>query len=601
MPKTPIGDDESSAQRPRRTHTPRPTQNAYVQRRKQREAASDAYYDDEQLSVPKIRRASRFVEDDQPLPAYTNRLPIVELADDVVDEETEETTSSHETGKIMVSPRPRRRPYIYEPASDPQSPSVQSQRVRRPLRQSGSTRSQRPQPAPTTPRPKRPHDTQRYARYGRREKRQHTHTLLTALQDFSHNRTLVTITLVIALALIFVPILVTVTTNTLYSNSTGGMIASGGQNTDNGQQTSTQGVTITPPMTDHPAPPVFATSAYLLDVDTGATLYAHNPFIHLPMMSTTKLMTAALAIEKGNLDQSVTINDAITKDLGTLSADSSVMGIKKGETYTLRELMYGLFLVSGNDAAIAIGDVIAGNQAAFMAMMNDKANTMGLRDTHYINPHGLLATGHYSSAHDLAMLGKYVMGFSQLRAISGTRTYTIAKSGDHPQHTLVNGNQFLWWYPGVDGGKPGWDGDANFVQVISCIRNGHHLIGVTMHTKDWWTDMRDLMNWGFNDFTWVSPHDVDAVHPIPFDNLWGYFNRDNKDATIAAVNGGRYYIYTGYSVADPILAYFDKNGGIGKLGYPTSALTKGGGPTVSQRFEHGTIQCDTGSKQCKTR
>ncbi len=598
MPKTPQGDDEQDeyfqkppANRPQRT---RNAQHSYVQRRKKpAEAERDDYYGDP--AVPRIRRASRFAEDEQ-LPAYTNKLPTV-LEDGGEDEETEPT--SCETGKILVSPRPRRRPHIYEPSSNPQSPSVQSQRLRRPTHPAPRTQS-----APTTPRPKGQgqykRDT-RYARYGRREKHTRTHTLLAAVQDFSHNRTLVTATFIVALALILVPILITLTTNNV---TTGGMIAgySGTDNTQvNGQQTDSHGLVITPPMTDHPAPPVFATSAYLLDADTGATLYAHNPFMHLPMMSTTKLMTAMLASEKGNLDQNVTITDVIDKDLGTLSADSSVMGIKKGETYTLRELMYGLFLVSGNDAAIAIGDAIAGDQPAFIAMMNNKAKSLGLQDTHYSNPHGLLANNHYSSAHDLAILGKYVMNLPQLRAISGTRSYTVAKTGSHSQHMLVNGNQFLWWYPGVDGGKPGWDGDANFVQVISCVRNGRHLIGVTMHTKDWWTDMRDLMNWGFNNFTWVSPHDVDAVHPIPFDNLWGYFDRDKRDATIPTGNQGRYYINTGYSITDPLTTYFDKNGGIAKFGYPTSAPTlQNNAPLVRQRFEHSTIQCDTKSKQCKT-
>ena len=260
--------------------------------------------------------------------------------------------------------------------------------------------------------------------------------------------------------------------------------------------------------------------------------------------------------------------------------------------------MYGLMLVSGNDAAIAIGDTIGGSLPNFVTMMNEKARSLNLLDTHYMNPHGLLATGHYSSAHDLAIMGRYAFSLPTLRAIDGTRTYDIAQTASHAAHHMFNGNQFLWWYPGVDGGKPGWDGDRNFVQVVSCTRNGHHLIGVVMHTNNWWTDMRDLMNWGFDTFNWVSRHDVDAHSPIPYDNLWNYFADDKKETTIPTASG-RYYIYTGYNVSNPILGYFDANGGLSKFGYPTGLLTAGSGSTVSQRFEHSTISCDTSLRLCR--
>ena len=345
---------------------------------------------------------------------------------------------------------------------------------------------------------------------------------------------------------------------------------------------------------------MLATSAYLLDADTGATLYAYNPFLHLPMMSTTKLMTAILAIEHGNLDQRISIKGQIASDLNQLSADSSVMGIKKGETYTLRDLMYGLMLVSGNDAAIAIGDDIGGNLPHFVTMMNQKAQQLGLLDTHYMNPHGLLADGHYSSAHDLAILGRYSFNIPQIQQISDTHTYTILKTSDHPKHVMFNGDQFLWWYPGVNAGKPGWDGESNFVQVVSVVRNGHHLIGVTMHTSDWWTDMRDLMNWGFNSFQWVSPAITDKQSPIPYDTLWNYFAKDKQNVTIPTADGGRYYVYTGYSISDPILSYFDHHGGLNTFGYPTGLLSASGSNAIRQSFGRATIQCDLGTNQCGT-
>jgi len=357
---------------------------------------------------------------------------------------------------------------------------------------------------------------------------------------------------------------------------------------------------ITPEDSDHPAPPVYATAAYLLDADTGATLYAQNPFMHLPMLSTTKLMTAVLAVEQGNPDQVITITPAIDHDVSQLSGDSALFGLKKGETYTLRDLLYGLLLVSGNDAAVAIADTIGGNLPHFVAEMNQRAQQLGLNDTHYVNPHGLLETGQYSSAHDLAILGRYAFSLPLIHQISGTEQYHITQKVYHAEHFLVNGNQFLWWYPGVDAGKTGYDGQYDFVQVVSATRNNHHLIGVTIHTVDWWTDMRDLMNWGFDSFQWTSPYDVDFQHPIPFDFLWNYFTGDKKENTIPTSNQGRYYIYTGFSVSGLILSYFDHGGGLTKFGYPESMATISSTLTITQTFEHATIQCDLTTKQCIT-
>jgi D-alanyl-D-alanine carboxypeptidase len=355
------------------------------------------------------------------------------------------------------------------------------------------------------------------------------------------------------------------------------------------------------PDTDHPAPPVYATAAFLLDADSGAMLYEHNGSLRLPMMSTTKLMTGLLASQYGgNQDRKITINDSIANDINQLSADSSVMGAKRGETYTLRELLYGLMLPSGNDAALIIADTVSGSVQKFVDLMNQRAQELALHDTHYENPHGLLADGHYSSAHDLAVLDKAVMDVPVLRQITGTKAYHIPATNEHAEHYFTNGNQFMWWYPGVDGGKIGWDGGANFVQVVSVTRNKHHLIGVAMHTINWWTDMRDMMNWGFNTFTWLSPREINASGlSIPYAADWNYFARDQRDYSIPLNNQGRYYVFTGYTVTQPIIGFFDKNGGLTKLGFPISQPQTTNNTLLQQRFEHGTIQCDQGSKQCK--
>jgi D-alanyl-D-alanine carboxypeptidase len=322
--------------------------------------------------------------------------------------------------------------------------------------------------------------------------------------------------------------------------------------------------------------------------------------MRLPMLSTTKLMTALVAMQIANPNQNIPITDAMANDINQLSGDSSLMGIKKGEIYTLKDLLYGMLLVSGNDAAVAIADQLGGgNQQNFVNMMNKEAVKLGLRNTHYMNPDGLLVTGHFSSAQDLALLAKASLSVPLIHTISNTREYNIPKNDQHAEHDMPNENQFLWWYPGVDGGKPGWDAETDFVQVISCIRNHRHLIGAVMHTSDWWTDMRDLLNWGFNTFDWISPHDSDSTNnPIPFAADWHYFDMDKKENTIPTSDRGRYYIYTGYSISGLMMAYFDKNGGLKTFGFPTSQAKALSKSIVSQQFEHGTIRCDLKMQQC---
>lgn len=356
---------------------------------------------------------------------------------------------------------------------------------------------------------------------------------------------------------------------------------------------------VIPPKTDHPAPPVYAASAYLLDANSEATLYAQNAFTHLPMLSTTKLMTATIAVETGNLDQQITITPQMEHDIGLLSADSALFGVKQGETYTLRDLIYGLLFVSGNDAALVIADALAGSVPAFVDEMNHKAQILGMNDTHFVNPHGLLDPGQYSCARDLAVLGQYSLSIPVLQQISGAKTYRIAAGGKHVERALINENQFLWWFPGVDGGKTGFDGVSDFVQVMSVTRNHHHLIGVAIHTTNWWTDMRNLMDYGFNNYTWISPRDVDASgQPIPYDNLWNYFATDTQEVNISLASNTRYYIYSGYTISGPILTFFDKNGGLKKFGFPMKMPVPSGSTSVTQQFQHGSILCNLRTNQC---
>jgi D-alanyl-D-alanine carboxypeptidase len=521
---------------------------------------SDAFYVDEHPEIPRVRRASLHL-DKKP----TNSGPGSEFIQDVGDDEDDIKQNSARTHQIKVTAKRR------SSSTTVHSPPSRSRQLHR---EKSSVAS-------------------RHARSD--------NLFLTRLQQLSHSRIFI-ISCVIALIIISSQIFVSLNHNHMsitigsWGNTQTNQLPTTGQ-----IPASAHKLVIIPQDTDHPAPPVLATSAYLLDAGTGNTLYAYNPFMRLPMLSTTKLMTASLAVESGNLDQKITITNAMSSDISQLSADSALFGIKKGETYSLRELLYGLLFVSGNDAAIAIADELGGNEQNFVALMNQKAHQLGMYDTHFVNPHGLLDPGQYSCAHDLALLGQYSMSLPLLHKISGQNSYHIPAGGKHPERFLINENQFMWWYPGVDGGKTGYDGQKDFIQVVSVTRNNHHLIGVVMHTNNWWTDMRDLMNWGFNSFTWISPRDVDLnQHPIPYDYLWNYFARDTKTVTIPTADNGRYYVYTGFTISGPIMTYFDKNGGLSKFGFPTKMPTTNGASTTSQQFEHAIIQCNVATGLCQT-
>jgi D-alanyl-D-alanine carboxypeptidase len=528
------------------------------------------FHSDEHPEIPKIRRASRYL-DSYPSGSHYPATRASEI-------ETESTR------RVPPSQKQKK---LYEGQKQYPKPMRQVARSPRPRPQVDVLPST-PQPASTRGRALRRPPTRRYKQ----------EALWPFLPQFAQRQSWLKISgLIIALLLVL-----TVMSSLLHNifSQVPGIIIIPGSTNNGTTSTDPHALVITPLNTDHPAPPVYAQGAVLLDANAGTTIYAHNPFTHLPVMSTTKLMTALLAVEHGNLDQTVTINGPIANNINQLPPDSSNINLKAGESYTLRQLMYGLLLASGNDAAIAIADTIGGSYANFIAMMNQKAAELGLHDTHFQNPHGLQEPNHYSCAHDLAILGLNSLNNSTIHQISGTLNYHIDQTPEHAAHDFFNGNQFIWWYPGVDAGKPGYDAATNFVQVVSCVRNGHHLIGVTIHTINWWTDMRDLMNWGFNAYTWLSPHDLNTPdHPIPYANLWNNFASDTRESAIPTADHGRYYIYTGYSVTGDIENYFDKNGGLTSFGFPLSQPNAVAQNTLRQRFEHSTIQCNTQNKQCQ--
>jgi D-alanyl-D-alanine carboxypeptidase (penicillin-binding protein 5/6) len=265
------------------------------------------------------------------------------------------------------------------------------------------------------------------------------------------------------------------------------------------------------------APTVAANAAFLFDANTGLVLYSKDADAELPQASCTKIMTALIAVERGKLDQMITVGADAHALVGP---DSSYMGLGVGEKLTLRDLLYGLVLPSGNDAAVAIADGIAGSVPAFVALMNQRAQQLGLTHTHFENPHGLDAPGHYTSAHDLAALAAVAMRNPTIEQVTSTLTYDIPATTTHKAYHLMTGDDLLAGarspYPGAIGVKPGYTGPAGYTMAFAAVRFGHLIVGAVLHDPSWQVrivDMRTLLDWGFEQ-DGVSP----APPPTPYTN-----------------------------------------------------------------------------------
>ena len=244
-----------------------------------------------------------------------------------------------------------------------------------------------------------------------------------------------------------------------------------------------------------PAPSVSGISVAVIDADSDALLHGLVPHRRLAPASLTKIFTALVALRYGRPQERITVQF----DPAQLS-DSTLMGIHPGETYTLEDLLYGLMLPSGNDAALAIANAIGGSTEHFVAMMNHEVTDLGLRDSHFVNPHGLDAPDHYSSAYDMTMAARYGMQhYPEFRKIVGTETWVVHGTRSF---TIYNLNRFLGNYPGADGVKIGFTDDAGRTIVASATRDGHQVFVAVMKVGDWVSNTAPLFNWVYQNFTW---------------------------------------------------------------------------------------------------
>ena len=231
-----------------------------------------------------------------------------------------------------------------------------------------------------------------------------------------------------------------------------------------------------------------AVSAILVDAESGRVLYEQNADREMLIASTTKIMTALVALREGTLSETVRVSREAAYTEG------SSMYLKEGEELTLETLLYGLMLCSGNDAAVAIAEHIGGSQEKFAGLMNEMASELGMTHSSFANPNGLDAEGHYSTARDMAVLARAALENETLARIVSTRTITIGG------RTMTNHNKLLSYMDGCIGMKTGYTKAAGRTLVSCAEQNGQRLIAVTLQDGNDWADHQALYEYGFRTY-----------------------------------------------------------------------------------------------------
>jgi D-alanyl-D-alanine carboxypeptidase (penicillin-binding protein 5/6) len=242
-----------------------------------------------------------------------------------------------------------------------------------------------------------------------------------------------------------------------------------------------------------PAPALKARGAMVIDLDANNPVYQLNAHARLAPASLTKVITTLVALDAMRLDQVVTVPASINQ----LPWDSTRMGLRVGEQLTVRELLYGLFLNSGNDAAITLAEAVM-PRAVFVDRMNAKAAALGMTDTHFVNPIGLDDPAHFTSAADLAIAATVLIDRDpELAAIASTSRITLPATATHHAYPLYNLNDLIRTYPGATGLKTGWTGHAGGCLIATATRDSRHLMVVVLGSPSVFKEAAALLDYGF--------------------------------------------------------------------------------------------------------
>lgn len=271
--------------------------------------------------------------------------------------------------------------------------------------------------------------------------------------------------------------------------------AQGGAQPSVGMRTLSDRVNLTfrAPVQPPTFPPITESAGILIDTDTGTILWQQKEHQALAPASTTKILTALVALENFPDTRSITVTPAAL----TQAWDETKMGLTAGQSLTVRELLTGMMMVSANDAATVLATDTVG-MPTFVRTMNQQVAELGLHDSHFVQPVGLDDPGQKASAYDLAVMGiEAYDNFSLFRSIVGTESTVLPADATHPTYYLSNINTLLTTYPGVQGIKPGYTGDAGYCLVGMATRNGHRLVSVLLNAPYVYHESALLMDWGF--------------------------------------------------------------------------------------------------------
>ena len=238
-------------------------------------------------------------------------------------------------------------------------------------------------------------------------------------------------------------------------------------------------------------PNVTARAAIVIEASTGHVIYSRNADQRMFPASTTKMMTLITALESGKLDEIVTVGPNAD------GAEGSTLWLNSGEKIPLRELLYGMIMVSGNDAAIAIAEHLGGDVPNFTAQMTRRAKELGTKDTQFVNPHGLPSDNHYTTAHDLAIIAAHGFKLPEFEEIVTAKEKSYGWIHDFPK-IIRSENQMLWLYRGANGVKTGYTDKAGRCLVSAAKRDGIQIIAVVLDSEYMWNDSILLLDYGFN-------------------------------------------------------------------------------------------------------
>lgn len=244
----------------------------------------------------------------------------------------------------------------------------------------------------------------------------------------------------------------------------------------------------------NPVPQVSAQGIYILDLNSNVTLFEKNQNSRFAPASTTKIITALVALDKYKPEDILTVN--------TIINEGRVMGLVSGEKIAVENLIYGALVHSANDAAYTLAENYPGGVEAFVAAMNDKTLILGLKNTHLTNPIGFEDDSHYTTAYDLIQLSRLALKNNLIKKVIGTKSITVSDNDYNLYHRLDNVNVLIGKVPGVAGVKTGWTEQAKEVLATLVKRDNHEVLVVVLKSNDRFGETEKLITWVFDNFQW---------------------------------------------------------------------------------------------------